>query len=734
MKKNIALITTSLALVALAGCDGVAEPHEHTFKQEWETNETHHWHNASCEHTDLVKDLNTHNFGDDNVCNDCGYTKPAPVVEHEHTFATGWTHDETNHWHAASCEHTELTSGLAAHNYGVDNICDDCGYEKPTPVVPHEHSFSEDWSKDETNHWHAATCEHNELISGLAAHKYGDDNICDDCGYTKPAPAHEHSFSEDWSIDETNHWHASTCGHNVNSLMAEHSFNKDNKCTVCGYEKIIPHTHTFATKWSYDDASHWKDATCEHNTLNSERGAHIDLNEDGQCDVCEYVLPAPAHEHSFATEWTHDETNHWHASTCEHTELTSGLAAHNFNGDDECDDCGYTKPSPAHEHSFATEWTHDETNHWHAAACEHTDLTSGLEAHDFGDGNVCKDCGYEKPAPAHIHSFSTEWLKDEAKHWHASTCGHNFVEGLEDHTYGANNICTVCGFKKIEKHKITYANWPDEIENPNPTDFLRTDDFVLDGSNIEEKEGFSNVKFMVDENEVTTLTGIDKDVTVTVTYDVSVTKMTINPDNDRDESFDINVSYWSKPSDLIGEFSRSGHDFVYWVDGEGNKVNIDERWENLDSTFTLTAKWKFIAIDKYISNLEEYKSSLIVEAAKGVGEDPTFASLVDQLDSMMKIARNELLLKEYTKAEADEIVAKHEKQLNTAAVIKVLPVLTTQFMNEYSKKMSEVGGDPIKMELVTTYFTSNLSFGGPDAKMKDVILSYQVAMIEINKF
>ena len=26
----------------------------------------------------------------------------------------------------------------------------------------HEHTFSAEWSKDETYHWHAATCEHAE--------------------------------------------------------------------------------------------------------------------------------------------------------------------------------------------------------------------------------------------------------------------------------------------------------------------------------------------------------------------------------------------------------------------------------------------------------------------------------------------------------------------------------------------------------------------------------------------
>ncbi len=50
-------------------------------------------------------------------------------------------------------------------------------------------------------------------------------------------PATGHSFSTDWSSDSTYHWHAATCEHeNEMSDRAEHTFNADNVCTVCGYD------------------------------------------------------------------------------------------------------------------------------------------------------------------------------------------------------------------------------------------------------------------------------------------------------------------------------------------------------------------------------------------------------------------------------------------------------------------------------------------------------------------
>ncbi len=56
---------------------------------------------------------------------------------------------------------------------------------------------------------------------------------------------------------------------------------------------------------------------------------------------------------------------------------------------------GKTPEPPAHTHTYSAEWSHDETHHWHAATCEHTDEMSGKAAHEFENG-VCTVCEYEK--------------------------------------------------------------------------------------------------------------------------------------------------------------------------------------------------------------------------------------------------------------------------------------------------------------------------------------------------
>ena len=41
-----------------------------------------------------------------------------------------------------------------------------------TACSEHKHTFSDDWATSSTHHWHAATCEHKDEISGNAQHNF----------------------------------------------------------------------------------------------------------------------------------------------------------------------------------------------------------------------------------------------------------------------------------------------------------------------------------------------------------------------------------------------------------------------------------------------------------------------------------------------------------------------------------------------------------------------------------
>lgn len=48
----------------------------------------------------------------------------------------------------------------------------------------HKHTYSAEWSYNQTQHWHAATCGHNDQKSSLSDHEDADGNlICDVCSY-----------------------------------------------------------------------------------------------------------------------------------------------------------------------------------------------------------------------------------------------------------------------------------------------------------------------------------------------------------------------------------------------------------------------------------------------------------------------------------------------------------------------------------------------------------------------
>lgn len=46
------------------------------------------------------------------------------------------------------------------------------------------------------------------------------------------------------------------------------------------------------------------------------------------------------------------------------------------------------------------------------------------------------------------HSFATEWSHDSTNHWHAATCGHDVKADNAVHSFDKDGVCTVCGFNK----------------------------------------------------------------------------------------------------------------------------------------------------------------------------------------------------------------------------------------------------------------------------------------------
>lgn len=122
--------------------------------------------------------------------------------------------------------------------------------------------------------------------------------------------------------------------------------NEKDECPACPECEQCPtqHEHTFSNTWEKDETNHWYKATCEHTDLVKDLGHHIDINKDGKCDVCEGDYHE--HEHTFKESWSYDNDFHWHEATCEHKDLVSDYEGHiDLNRDHICDVCNFRHPS-----------------------------------------------------------------------------------------------------------------------------------------------------------------------------------------------------------------------------------------------------------------------------------------------------------------------------------------------------------------------------------------------------
>ena len=172
--------------------------HKHTFKDEWSSNDTSHWHAATCEHTTEKKDEAAHIYGTAGTemytCTVCKYVSETRKKEAEaadknikytityNTNGGSQIAEETNQTNlpdplpAATKDGYEFAGWYTDADFttiarsGQALIADTTLYAK---WIEHKHTFKDEWSSDDTSHWHAATCEHTTEKKDEAAHIYG---------------------------------------------------------------------------------------------------------------------------------------------------------------------------------------------------------------------------------------------------------------------------------------------------------------------------------------------------------------------------------------------------------------------------------------------------------------------------------------------------------------------------------------------------------------------------------
>ncbi len=103
------------------------------------------------------------------------------------------------------------------------------GDETPEAPPAHEHTYSTEWSWNEMHHWYAATCEHPEETQAYGEHQYDDGEVLTPVSCTKDGKT------------------LYTC--------------------ICGYQKtetVKATDHSYSEEWSWNATHHWHELSCGH--------------------------------------------------------------------------------------------------------------------------------------------------------------------------------------------------------------------------------------------------------------------------------------------------------------------------------------------------------------------------------------------------------------------------------------------------------------------------------------
>ena len=202
--------------------------------------------------------------------------------EHTHTWATEWTSDGTNHWHACTGEGCDAKSDEAACSGGTATCvekatCEHCGGKHgEVDLTNHTKTTFTYESNGDGTHTKKHECCGTvavaaEACSGGAATVCGEKATCEHCGGKYGDPL-AHVWATEWTSDGTNHWHACTrdgcTAKNNEAACSGGTATCVDKatCDVCknahGEVDLTNHTQTTFTYESNGDGTHTKKHEC----------------------------------------------------------------------------------------------------------------------------------------------------------------------------------------------------------------------------------------------------------------------------------------------------------------------------------------------------------------------------------------------------------------------------------------------------------------------------------------
>ena len=333
----------------------------HIFGDAWESDESGHWHICSrCGGKSAIIPHEPSAEGADQVCIVCGYV----ITPHEHIYSEQWEADETGHWH--TCSICGSKSEIIPHTPGAEateltaQLCTICGYVI-NPPLEHTHSYTYEVIAPTCTEqgYTVESCSCGSAYKRIYVPALGHDKMstvtkaptcteegnrywwCTRCDWSEneTIPALGHSPSEGWEYNNEAHFHRCTTCDFAPLDYAEHTDTAIGsiarpaqcisneihykKCPTCGYEfkdrfVEIPYTAT----------GHTTEVTYEQ----YDGSQHLTYRK---CTACgEITTDKKLQNHSLTTEYNivyEDETNF--ANDLFHEKII------------KCSRCGYKKRS-----------------------------------------------------------------------------------------------------------------------------------------------------------------------------------------------------------------------------------------------------------------------------------------------------------------------------------------------------------------------------------------------------
>ena len=396
-------------------------------------------------------------------CTKCDATKIEPIPATGHSWKSDWTSDATHHWHECANENCDVTDnagkkGYAEHSGGKatctqNAVCEFCKAEYGEKL-PHDFTAE---TVDAKYLKSAATCTEKAVYY----------KSCAVCGLSSEGTADEATFFSGnaldhdwgaWTQNSDEKTHTRICKRDTSHTETENchggtaTCTAKAVCTVCGGEYGEMAAHSFTAEKA--EAQYLKSAaTCTEKAIYYKSCAVCGLSSEGTADEATF-FSGNALDHDWGA-WTQNSDEKTHTRICKrdtsHTETENCIDA---NKDHKCDICDY----------IISECADDNKDH----KCDYcgkklTEHTGGKAT--CKDKAKCEVCGAEygeldaknhtdlKHFPA---TAATKTTEGNIEYWYCEGCGKYYSD--KD------------GTKEIKKADTVTAKLKDDSKSPQTGD------------------------------------------------------------------------------------------------------------------------------------------------------------------------------------------------------------------------------------------------------------------------